>query len=252
MKLIVPVAALVTAGVLAGAAMTVRSQPAEEIAAYRPPVLPSRTSLAPPAIPEPPSLPEGAGMLPPMQFTVTTTWSGPQGRRATTQRVTRTVDRLHLQMHGTDKEWLFERNPLDRRRVSGYLIDHGARQILMHQESDLRNEQQLRGWADALMVRFDPAALARLRRTGEHDRAFGAGSTRYVAGDMKADGVVEVWWSDALLLPLRLHVRQRDVLVTSVLSQLETPAGLTMLTDPRLRLAGYEVLELADSHERRH
>ncbi len=252
MKLIAPVAAILTAGVLAGAAMTVRSQPAEEIAAYRPPVLPSRTSIAPPAIPEPPSLPEGADLLPPIRFTATTTWSGPQGRRTTSQQVTRTVDRIHLLLLGTDKEWLFERNPIDRRRVSGYLIDHGARQILMHQESDLRNEQQLRGWADALMMRFDPAVLARLRRTDQQDSAFGAAFTRYVAGDIKADGVVDVWWSDALLLPLRLQVRQRDVLVTSVLSQLETPAALTMLADPRGRLTDYEVLEVADSRERRH
>lgn len=252
MKLIAPVAAIHTAAVLAGAAMTARSQPAEEIAAYRPPVLASRTSIAPPAIPEPPSLPEGADLLPPIRFTATTTWSGPQGRRTTSQQVTRTVDRIHLLLLGTDKEWLFERNPIDRRRVSGYLIDHGARQILMHQESDLRNEQQLRGWADALMMRFDPSVLARLRRTGQQDSAFGAASTRYVAADITADGVVEVWWSDALLLPLRLQVRQRDVLVTSVLSQLETPASQTLLADPRGRLTGYEVLEVADSRERRH
>ena len=69
-------------------------------------------------------MPEGAETLPPIRFTVTTTWSGPQGRRTTSQRVTRTVDRMHLLMEGTDKEWLFERNPVDRRRVSGYLIDH--------------------------------------------------------------------------------------------------------------------------------
>ena len=69
---------------------------------------------------------------------------------------------------------------------------------------------------------------------------------------MKADGVVEVWWSEARLLPLRLQLRQRGVLITSVLSQLETPAALTMLADPRRRLADYEVLEVADSRERRH
>jgi hypothetical protein len=252
MKLIAPVAAILTAGVLAGAAMTVRSEPAAEIAAFRPPVLPSRTSLAPPAIPEPPSLPEGAEMLPPIRFSVTTTWSGPQGRRTTSQWITRTVDRLHLRMLGTDKEWLFERNPIDRRRVSGYLIEHGARQILMHQESDLRHEQQLRGWADAFMMRFDPAVLARLRRTDQRDGAFGATFTRYVAEDMSADGVLEVWWSDALLLPLRQHVRQRGVLITSVLTQLETPTALSMLADPRGRLTDYEALEVADSRERRH
>ena len=125
-------------------------------------------------------------------------------------------------------------------------------QILMHQESDLRSEQQLRGWADAFMMRFDPTVLARLRRTDQHDSVFGATFTRYVAEDMKADGVVEVWWSDQQLLPLRQQVRHRGVLITSVLSQLEMPMALTMLADPRGRLADYEVLEVADSRERRH
>ena len=56
----------------------------------------------------------------------------------------------------------------------------------MHQESDLRHEQQLRGWADALMMRFDPAVLAHLRRTDQHDVAFGAAFTRYVAEDRES------------------------------------------------------------------
>ena len=54
------------------------------------------------------------------------------------------------------------------------------------------------------------------------------------------------------LLPLRQQVRHRGVLITSVLSHLEMPMALTMLADPRGRLADYEVLEVADSRERRH
>ena len=67
-------------------------------------------------------------MLPPIRFTVTTTWAGPQ---VTAHDVTarHSHNRSHASRDGrdTDKEWLFERNPVDRRRVSGYLIDHQSR-----------------------------------------------------------------------------------------------------------------------------
>jgi hypothetical protein len=238
MKHIAPVALVLTAAVIGGAAMNAGRVQSDTASAldYRPPVLPTRTSAAPAAIPDPPTLPHGAEALAPIRFTVTTTWSGARGKRTTSQYVTRTADRVHLVMGGGRKEWLFERNPLDRRRVSGYLIDHDARQILAYQESDLRNEQQLRGWADALMIRFDPALLPRLRRLNEHEMMGGATFRRHVAQDRSSDGVLEVWWSDALLLPLRLQVRQQGTLITAVVDRLETAVSLTVLADPRTRL----------------
>ncbi len=255
MKYIAPVALVITAAALGGAAInTGRGQREAEsaLADYRPPVLPTRTSAAPALIPEPPPVPPGAEALTPIRFTVTTTWAGVGGKRTTSQRVTRTADRVHLALQGTRKEWLFERNPLDRRRVSGYLIDHASREILTYQESDLRNEQQLRGWADALMMRFDLAVLPRLRRTNQHEVALGATSTRYVAQELSGDGVIEVWWSDTLLLPLRLKVRQQGALVSAVVDHLEPAVSLTLLADPRMRLATYDTLDVADSRERRH
>jgi hypothetical protein len=255
MKQFIPVALLLTAGAIAVTAVSLRSRTDSEIADYRPPVLPSRTSVSPPAIPEPPSVPEGADVLSPISFTVTTTWADPQGQRRASQRVTRTTDRIHLLMEGTQKEWLLERNPLDRRRVSGYLIDHRSRQILTHQESDLRSEQQLRGWTDALMMRFDSSVLSSLRRTNRDDAVFGATFTRHLAQDQAREGVMEVWWSDALLLPLRLKVRQRGVIVTSVvdaIERVEHPETLAVLADPRTRFREYEILDVTDSRERRH
>jgi hypothetical protein len=251
MKHIAPLS-VALAAVIAGAALTLRRNPDAHLAEYRPPGLPSRTSVAPPAIAEPPSLPEGAAAQTPMSFTVTTTWADPHRRRQTTQHVTRTVDRAHLRLAGTAKEWLFEQNPVDRRRVSGYLVDHQSKQILTYQESDLRNEQQLRGWADVLLMRFDLAALARLRRTHEREVLFGNTFTRYIAQDQSKEGVIEVWWSDAVLLPVRLKVRQRGVLISSVINQLRPAETLTALADPRTVFDQYQVLDVTDSRERRH
>jgi hypothetical protein len=258
MKHILPVALVICAAVIGGAAMNRgrgQADASSALADYRPPVLPARTSAAPAVIPEPPSVPQGAEALAPIAFTVTTSWSGSSGTRTTSQRVTRTADRVHLVIEGERQEWLFERNPVDGRRVSGYLIDHEKRQILTYQESDLRNEQQLRGWADALMMRFDRAVLPRLRRTNEHEIMRGATFTRHVAPDENraepSDGVLEVWWSDAFLLPLRLKVRQQGVLVSAVIDRLEPVVSLTLLADPRTRLARYETLDVADSRERR-
>lgn len=255
MKQLIPVALLVTGGVLAVAAMSHRRDADLEVAEYRPPVLPSRTSISPPGIAEPPPLPEGADALPSIRFSVTTTWVTAEGRRRSVQRVTRTTDRIHLLMEGTPKEWLLERNPVDRRRVSGYLIDHQSRQILAHQETDLRGEQHLRGWADAVMMRFDPSALPALQRTSHTDVVFGATFTRHVAPDRAGDGVLDVWWSDALLLPLRLTIRERGVIVTSAVDAIqraEHPETVAVLSDPRARFSNYEVLDVSDSRERRH
>ena len=76
---------------------------------------------------------------------------GPEPRRET---ITRTVDRIHLSSGG--REWLFQRNVRDPRRVSGTLVDHAARAVVFHDESDLRNRIGMNGWADALSLGFTP------------------------------------------------------------------------------------------------
>jgi hypothetical protein len=259
MKLIISAAVLATIAAVGVTVMTGRSNTPSEAAEaveYTPPVPPTRTPGPPPAIPDPPPVPARADALPPLRFTVTTTRTDAQGQERAVQRVTRTSDRVHLLMEGTRKEWLFERNPIDRRRVSGYLIDHEARQVLAYQESDLRNEQQLRGWRDALLMRFDPESLRGLQPSTHRDSApesmFGATFTRYVAGDPTRDGVVEVWWSDALLLPLRLTIRHRGVTTTARVDRLEAPGALEVLADPRTRFPEYASLDVTDSRERRH
>lgn len=93
----------------------------------------------------PPALPKDADRLP--EITVRMTL--PQGE----QRIlSRTKDRIHLAMPDRNQEWLFIRNPVDGRRVSGILIDHGHKVRIDYPESDLRIEGVARGWADLLSI----------------------------------------------------------------------------------------------------
>lgn len=72
------------------------------------------------------------------------------------ETIARTVQRVHVS--AGRREWLFERNVRDPRRVSGTLIDHHARALIFHDESDLRNMLGMNGWADALKLGFDPGS----------------------------------------------------------------------------------------------
>jgi hypothetical protein len=251
-RLLIPVAVLLVAGAIAAAAMGLRGESRPSATDYTPPVLPTRTSAPPSVIPEPPLLPRVDDTVVVTVNPIGVTAPAPRGRHRTSQRVTRAADRINLVMEGTRKEWLFEQNPVDRRRVSGYLVDHEARQILAYQESDLRNEQQLRGWADALMMRFDPSVLLRLKRTDQREMAFGVTFTRYLAREPSRDGVQDVWWSDAMLLPLRLKTAHAGVVVTSTIDSVDRAVALAVLADPRVRFPTYESLDVIDARDRLH
>lgn len=212
---------------------------------------PVRTSPPLPMHPAPPSVPDQGDALGPVSFRVTTVWEQ-AGRpvRRLTQRVTRTRERVRLVPDGATTEWWFVRNPVDPRRVTGFLVDHEAQQILVHEERDLHARQQIRGWADVLTLRFAPELLQALRTTGEQESAGGATFARYVAPDAAAEGVVEVWWSDAALLPLRLTVRRSGSVMTSVLDRFDNDVDLdAMGADPRARFSAYRVLDVVDTHE---
>jgi hypothetical protein len=211
--------------------------------------LPARTAPAAPPLPDPPALPPGADAVPSLSFRATLVWQGAWGEQRLVQDVVRTADRVRIVPEGAASEWLFERNPVDTRRASGYLVDHVTRRVLVHQESDLRNRLELRGWADVLMMRFHPERLTELRPTADRERAAGATFVRYVTTDAGRPGTTEVWWSDTLLVPLRQTVREPERVVTTTLSRLSHEVDLAELGDPRLRFPEYDVLDVADQHE---
>ena len=217
-------------------------------------------SQAPPAVAlpgPPPSLPPGWESVPPLAFDVVTTRIEANGaEHRTVQRVLRGRDRASLQTDGAGEEWLFERNPVDPRRVSGYQVDHQKRRILAYDERDLRARLQIEGWSDVLTLRVRPQALSRLQRTGEREHAAGAAFEKHVPREGEASDLVEVWWSDSLLLPLRFTFERGGVRTTTLLEAFTSGRDDTPLTarlgDPRSRFPTYEVLDVSDLGDHRH
>jgi hypothetical protein len=212
--------------------------------------LPKRRAPRPPAAVEPPALPAGAETLAPLTLTVVTTWEPDNGKvRTARQTVLRTVDRVLVSVEGTANEWLFERNPVDPRRVSGYLIDHKERRVLVHDESDLRNGQGLRGWLDVLTLRFNPDTLKTLQPTADQEIVNGVPFVRYQENERAKRGGTEVWWSDRLMFPLRLTIREGQVLISSKVKLVAQQVANDKLVSPSTRFPSYRVSDVADARD---
>jgi hypothetical protein len=253
MKLIVSAIVLVVLMVAGVAVVGTHRSMADTGAAGEAIHLPERTATPVPQSGEPRPAPAAADALAPLTITLATVWEGPRGQRhETTQVVMRTTDRVRLVLDGVRKEWLFQRNAVEPARVSGYLVDHTSRQILVHDESELRTGQGLRGWADVLMMRFDPQILSTLQATGKRNRVDGDTFTQYIAADRQRRGVVEVWWSDALLLAQRLVVREADYVTTSTITRIDRAIERSTLADPRGRFPDYEIIDPGDAGDHRH
>lgn len=236
-------------GAASAAALMTWRQPAEG-AAETAAIVPSiRTAPEPPPIPPAPRVSLEAASLPPLTFVLETTRSGPEGIRRTTQAITRTRDRVRLALEGGRQEWLFLQNVVYRDRAAAYLIDHDRNDIRFHEESALRSLLQIKGWMDVLTLRFDPTVLAALRDTGERRQTGGATFKRYVSREPGSDGVVEVWWGEALLLPLSLTVRDSGTEVTSIVNGLTLTADAALLVDPEVRFPRYKALDPADAND---
>lgn len=123
-----------------------RAAPGPQTASARSPY--SARSRHAKATPQPspiPELPANADTLP--EITVNISLDHGEVRI-----VSRSKDRIHLAMPDRNQEWLFIRNPVDGRRVSGILIDHNHKVRIDYPETDLRLEGIARGWADLIAV----------------------------------------------------------------------------------------------------
>jgi Alkaline phosphatase len=136
-----------------------------------------------------------------------------------------------------------------RDRAVGYLIDHDRREVEVHEESSLRSLMQILGWRDVLTLRFDPAVLPTPRATGERRQDGEANFKRYVANAPDRDGVVEVWWSEGLMLPLSLTVRSSGAEVTSVVKGLTWSSDSRLLAGPSVRYPTYKTVDPADAND---
>lgn len=213
--------------------------------------VPARQAQATPPSLNLPALPAAAESISPLVLTVTTRWeeSG-KTLRTLRQTVTRTRDRVRVTLDGTEREWLFLQNAVDHRRVTASLIDHKSKHILVYDESDLRNAQGVRGWLDVLTLRLDSRAVNTLRNTGRRETVAGLEFVEHVRDAASGtDGIVDVWWSESHLFPLRFSVREGRVLAISEVQIGRAPIDESVLAAASVRFPQYAVVDIADARE---
>lgn len=203
------------------------------------PVLPSRrlTAAAPEA---PPALPPGADRVQPLTVEVRLTTRAGGRTETRAQTVTRSKDRVHVAT-ATGVEWLFERNPVDPRRVAASAVQHAEKTIVVYSESDLRMALGIPGWAHVLTMGVDARAVT----------AAGAAEARTLAG-LRFDKVrVEpgehgrtLWWNAEQLLPLEYAAGGTGPSLAVV--KISPGAEPARLRAPEVRFPGYRVVEFAD------
>lgn len=203
------------------------------------PVLPARR-LATPAPAAPPALPLGADRVRPLTLDVRlTTRAG--GRVATrTQTVTRSKDRVHVAT-ATGVEWLFERNPVDPRRVAASAVQHAEKTIVVYSESDVRTVLGIPGWAHVLTMGVDAHAVT---AAGPAEARTLAGLRFLKARIQPGDRGGTLWWNADELLPLEFATGGSGVRLAVV--KISPGAEPARLRAPEVRFPGYRVVEFAD------
>jgi hypothetical protein len=207
------------------------------------PILPTRR--APQGAPSaPPPLPPGAERVTPLTLETVTRHKPVSGRpQSVRQTVTRTADRTHVAT-GPEREWLFERNTLDSRRVIGTLIEHASRALIVYEESDLRRVMGISGWAHTLTLGFDPGLLAGLGRSDETRVIGGIQFTRYVAASKRTD-FQEVWWSRKEIFPSRFVTADSRGSIEFSVERVRPGVDAALLRSPASRFPAYDRFDLA-------
>jgi len=104
-------------------------------------VLPKRLAVEP-SPPVLPALPDDADALEPA--TIEIRLHGQPGK------VLRSARRILVATKS--REWLFQRNVLDPRRVSATITEHPEQAVVEYAESDVRNLLGINGWAEVLKL----------------------------------------------------------------------------------------------------
>jgi hypothetical protein len=207
-------------------------------------VLPSRR--APDAVPKgPAAVPPAGEQVAPLTLDVVTRYVPLRGaQRSIRHSVSRTHDRIHLALAGK-REWLLIRNPVDPRRVSGMLIDHAARTIVVHEESDLRTRLGVNGWADALLLGLDAEMVPRLRAAAESRAITGVRFNKQVVAGGPGE-LSDVWWNAEFALPGAYTVKSPGGSTRISVERIVRGVNGERLQLPSSRFPSYKVVDLAD------
>jgi hypothetical protein len=176
-------------------------------------------------------------------FEATIRQQGPHGHvRVLQESITRTADRIHIG-RADGPEWLFERNPIDPRRASGYLIDHGSRSVVFHSDSDLRTRFGISGWAHLLTLGFDARLLEGWTRVNNVRNLGGMRFTKFVgAGKVRA----AVWWNADNVLPAEYVIRDSSGTTKLSLANVRAADNRGVLQSSLQRFPEYREVDLAD------
>jgi hypothetical protein len=211
------------------------------------PILPKRRTSIPPPLP-PPTLPFGADRIAPLTLDATIRRQTAAGRvHVLRQKITRTPERIHV-APGTGPEWLFERNPVDSRRVSGFLIDHASRSIVFHSDADLRAMFAVPGWAYVLTLGFDVSLLDGLKPSDDIRRIGGIRFTRFSRA-RQPGGLSDIWWNAEHLFPAEFVTSDSTGRARFSIDRIRA-ADLQVLRPPSSRFPEYGLVDLADWLER--
>lgn len=212
------------------------------------PIAPVRRGSAPP-LPAIPSLPPTADQLVPLTLRLTVVEQPATGdARRTSRTVTRTIDKIHVRAETS--EWLFERNPVDPRRVSGVRVDHESREIVFHSDSDLRSAMRLEGWAHVLTLGFDHRLLGARATSGEVKWVSDVPFNRMtLMADQRQ--MSDVWWNEAHALPAMFTTTDRRGAITTTVVGVDRRVDDTVLQPPAMRYPQYRVVDFAEWLEQR-
>jgi hypothetical protein len=213
------------------------------------PIIPAvrRTPEARPATPPP--LPAAADCVAPLTLDVRIHRQVKARRREDwRQTIQRTADRIHVS--GADgREWLFERNVRDTRRVSGSLVDHDSRTIVVYEESDLRNAVGIAGWANVLALGLDPDWFGSLVPTVEMRIVNGIRAVRHTPVDRRGNPS-EVWWAADEALPVAFTIADGTATTRLSVERVAAGADAALLRPPASRFPHYAIVQFADWLER--
>ena len=160
------------------------------------------------------------------------------------QVVSRTADTIHIA--GSDRrEWLFERNTIDPRRVSAAVVEHASQTIVLYEESDLRMMFGIRGWADVLTLGFDSETLVRYKPTREVHAIGGIRFSRWAATD-RAGSASDVWWSNEHALPAEFATGDGPGGTRVLIERARAGVNPAVVAPALHRFPKYRVVELAD------
>jgi hypothetical protein len=198
--------------------------------------------------PAPPALPAGLDQTASLTIRAKVERLAGAPRESRMQQVSRTPSRVHVSFTG-GSEWLFERNAVDPRRVSGWLVDHAARAIITYEESELRMTMGIRGWADVFMLGFDPTPLEGIAAAGPIRTISGVRFERYEpsAGVPRS---LALWWNQHHLLATEFTTTDGRAVTRISIQEVREGVDAGLLRLPLERFPGFKEFDLAEWLER--